>query len=199
MKRIIFSAAALLALSGCSVYPFSASSRAPLAVPVPVQESSSASTTVQQPVLKMTAFGQGLREYQKGIDYELDSPADYFIADPKVLEVACDLAQGCPCIVDLGYDDQETFCRTIAPASRQGEFCVQQWSEGAAGSTYTTYVYTTAARGAADRCASLQFTKRSVTSCLVYEGNEENVKNCEAENAMIGAMVERTVSSLKIK
>lgn len=184
-------------LSGCTLNPF-----AKPPVTTPVQESPAPiATTTDNPVVAsstVSSVASLIRDYKKGIDYELDFPVNYFVDQPKVSEVSCDITKACPCLADPNYTDQNDFCQNIASTSRQGDVCIQKWSEGAAGSIYTTYVYTKALATSTDRCVALEFTTRMVTSCTVYEGNETNVKNCEAEKAMEPVMIERTVSSLKL-
>jgi hypothetical protein len=156
-------------------------------------EEEKVATTTEQAVATSTE-----QVYQEGLDYIIDYPPSYFVEPPTVSKIDCDLSKECPCVVAAGYEDKEDFCKRIATSTKQGQFCVQKWSEGAAGSTYTSYVYAKALASSTNSCVSLSFTKRTVTSCSVYEGDSVKVKNCEAENAMIPAMIERVVSSWKM-
>ncbi len=138
------------------------------------------------------------KEYIEGVDYSLDYPEDYFVENPKVNEVACDFAAKCPCAVEPGYEDVADFCQRIAVPAREGDMCLQKWSEGAAGSIYTTYLYTKPLPNSSDRCVVLRLVKRTVNSCTVYDGNDPAVKNCEAENEMVPVMIDQVVSSWKL-
>ncbi len=152
-------------------------------------------TTTQDEALVATTSS---KNYQEGIDYSLDYPTNYFVEKPVVSEIDCDISKECPCIIGSGYEDEDDFCSRVATSSRQGDLCVQKWSEGAVGSFYTTYIYTKALASSTGRCSSLKFTKRTVSSCSVYEGDKVKVKNCEAENAMVPVMIDRIVSSWKM-
>jgi hypothetical protein len=186
-------------LSGCGLPSFfSVPQRAPRVAPAPVEIPAVVPSVSEPEAAAATSSSQVIREYKKGIDYILSFPAGYFVADPTVAEISCDFAKVCPCVYDANYQDKNDFCRRIAPSSRENGYCLQKWSEGAAGSIYTSYAYAFALEGAAGRCVALQFTKRFVTSCSVYEGNDANVQKCEAEKAAAPGIINNVVSSFKI-
>jgi hypothetical protein len=195
--------------SGCSLSAPSARKVAPTPVPKSSKPPSffvgepapETPPVVSEPIPTSTvsSSSQVIREYKEGVDYVLNYPKDYFVETPKVSEITCDFAKECPCVYDPQYLDEKDFCQRLAKPERQEKFCVQKWSEGAAGSVYTTYVYTTGLASSSKACASLQFTTRLVNDCQVYEGNDANIKKCEAEKAAEPGIIKNVVSSFEMK
>jgi hypothetical protein len=149
--------------------------------------------------------GKVLRELQTGKDYQINYPAGYFVEGPKVFEISCDMSKGCPCVYNGpgtiygNQQDKETFCQEVPPKSVNG-FCVQQWDGVAAGTTYSTYFYTKAIPGSADRCAMIQFTKQLTTDCGVYggEGAAQATAQCEKEKTDAPGIINNVISSFKL-
>jgi hypothetical protein len=160
------------------------------------------STAAQATASSSIFFSQTVGQYKQGTDYLLTFPAGYFVNDPTVSEVTCDFASSCPCIVYDGYTDKDQFCKTIAPSSRQTingqDFCFETASQGAAGSTYTTYTYTTPTKGSSGTCAALQMVDRETTDCSVYGGQQALIQKCEANKAGVPAVLNKVVSSFQM-
>jgi hypothetical protein len=74
-------------------------------------------------------------------------------------------------------------------------YCVAHVSEGAAGSTYTTYEYMTTQ---SDFIAHVRFTLR-LPQCMNYSEPEQHACVAEQKNFDIDGMVDRIVSSVRIR
>jgi hypothetical protein len=200
----------IFVMGGCSIYPFS-TPNLPRVSPVPVQQTPEvtpgATTTVNTPAPVATStivFAQTIREFQEGKDYQLTYTPGYFVDNPKVTEVSCDPShltlETCPCFTNDNFPDKKDFCRNIAPPEWSNGYCVQKWDGVAAGSTYTTYTYTTFLPGSTSSCVSMQFVKQFTTDCHVVSGKgaEEFTAQCESEKADAPGIINNIVSSFKM-
>ncbi|MFA5128216.1 MAG: hypothetical protein WC457_04440 [Patescibacteria group bacterium] len=76
----------------------------------------------------------------------------------------------------------------------QSTYCISAESEGAAGSTYTKYIYTTIKNG---KLVSASFTVQAV-QCLNYDEPEQSACVEERETFDLDAVAEKIVESVKI-
>ncbi len=74
-------------------------------------------------------------------------------------------------------------------------YCVEARSEGAAGSTYTTYTYTTAREG---KLISLNFVLR-YPQCLNYDDPKQSECQAERETFDLDGVIDRIVGTIRVE
>jgi hypothetical protein len=122
------------------------------------------------------------------LNYTLKYPKGFFWWDPKVETFACDadkFDQSCPYVHVSGISDMPGAIKSgLVKLERKiingQQFCLQSWSEGAAGTSYANYYYINFSQG---KCAALELTK-AYPNCDNYNPGPTQDK-CNNDNNVV--------------
>ncbi|MDD4902134.1 MAG: hypothetical protein PHE24_03280 [Patescibacteria group bacterium] len=195
----------IFVLAGCSVYPFS-TPNLPRVAPVPVQQAPEvtpkATSTGEQAVTSTKIDTSGWEVFSDPVlNYQFKYPANFFPGDgkPVIKLFSCNadqFAQTCPPVaIDGAANIDDLIKNGMVKIGRQdigGErFCTQTWSEGAAGSSFTTYAYTNVNNGS---CVAVEMTIQYVR-CENYDAGPNRDACLNKNNVVAPATLEAILAS----
>lgn len=139
--------------------------------------------------------------------FEMKYPENFFFSEPKITTVDCDylnFSKQCPYIPVSGFNIDNEKDLEIAIEKglikiekvkiNDGDYCLQQLSEGAAGSIYTNYYYTTVKD---EKCIALNLISHDVNCGVFGSADEENYKKCEDEKITKSEIFNKITSTFK--
>jgi len=141
-------------------------------------------------------------------EFEMRYPESSFFPEPKMESFDCaylNFSEQCPYIklsgsnIENDQDLESAVSKGLLKIEKininDTDYCLQQSSEVAAGSIYTTYYYTALKDG---KCVSLNFVLHDVNDCIVFGlPGEEKYKECENGKILREEILNKIISTFK--
>ncbi|MCX6764666.1 MAG: hypothetical protein NTU58_03100 [Candidatus Nealsonbacteria bacterium] len=139
--------------------------------------------------------------------FEMKYPENFFFSEPKITTTSCDyldFSKQCPYVPVPGFNIENE--KDLEAATEKGlikiekvkindrNYCLQQSSEGAAGSIYTNYYYTTVKN---DKCISLNLVLYDINCGVLGSADEENYKKCEDGKIKKSEILDKIIFTFK--